>query len=84
MIYNIYSHNIKIANRLFANASEFTYFGTTVTNQNLIHEEIRRRLNSGSADHHSFQNHLPSCVLLKNIIIRIYKIIVLAVFLYGY
>jgi hypothetical protein len=35
--------DIKIANRSFENVSEFKYVGTTVTNQNLIQEEIKRR-----------------------------------------
>jgi hypothetical protein len=38
--------DIKIANRSFGNVSQFKYLGTTVTNQNLIQEEIKRRLNS--------------------------------------
>jgi hypothetical protein len=32
--------DIKIANRSFENVSQFKYLGTTVTNQNLIQEEI--------------------------------------------
>jgi hypothetical protein len=36
--------------------SQFRYLGTTVTNQNLIQEEIKRRLNSGNAHYHSVQN----------------------------
>jgi hypothetical protein len=28
--------------------------GTTVRNQNYVHEEIERKLNSGNARHHSF------------------------------
>jgi hypothetical protein len=40
------NRDIKIANRSFGNASQFKYLGTTVTNQNLILEEIKRRLNS--------------------------------------
>jgi hypothetical protein len=32
--------DIKIANRLFENVSQFRYLGMTVTNQNLIQEEI--------------------------------------------
>jgi hypothetical protein len=41
--------DINIGNRSFENVSQFKYFGTTVTNQNLIQEEIKRRLNSGNA-----------------------------------
>jgi hypothetical protein len=51
---------IKIGNRSFENVSQFTYLGTTVTNQNLIQEEIKRRLNSGNACYHSVQNLLSS------------------------
>jgi hypothetical protein len=29
--------------------SQFTYLGTTVTNQSLIQEEVKRRLSSGNA-----------------------------------
>jgi hypothetical protein len=55
----------------------------TVTNQNLIHEEIKRRLNSGNACYHSAQNLLSSRLLSKNLKIRIYKTIILPVVLYG-
>jgi hypothetical protein len=36
------NRDIKIANRLFENVPQFKYLGTTVTNQNLIQEEIKR------------------------------------------
>jgi hypothetical protein len=36
--------DIKIANRSFENVSQFKYLETTVTNQNLIQEKIKRRL----------------------------------------
>jgi hypothetical protein len=55
---------------------------TTVTNQSLIQEEIKRRLNSGNACYHSVQNLLPSRLLSKNVKIIIYKIIILPVALY--
>jgi hypothetical protein len=38
-------------------------FFLTVINNNLIQEEINRRLKSGNACHHSVQNPLPSCLL---------------------
>jgi hypothetical protein len=63
--------------------AQFRYLGTTVTNQNPIQEEIKRRLNSGNACYHSAQNLLSSRLLRKSIKIRIYKTIILPVFLYG-
>jgi hypothetical protein len=39
---------LKRANRCFENVAQFRYLGTTVTNQNLIQEEIKRRWNSGN------------------------------------
>jgi hypothetical protein len=64
--------------------SQFKNLGTTVTNQNLIQEEIKRRLNSGNACYHSVQNLLSSLLLSKNVKVRIYKTIILPVVLYGH
>jgi hypothetical protein len=63
--------------------SQFKYVGTTVINQNLIQEEIKRRLDSGNACYHSVQNLLPSRLLSKNVKVRIYKTIIFPVVLYG-
>jgi hypothetical protein len=62
--------------------SNFKYLGTI--NQNLIEEEIKRRLNSGNACYHSVQNLLSSRLLSKNVKMRIYsyKTIILALVLY--
>jgi hypothetical protein len=63
--------------------SQFKYLETAVTNQNLIQEEIKRRLNSGNVYYHSFQNLLSSRLLSKNVEIGIYKTIILPMVLYG-
>jgi ubiquitin C-terminal hydrolase len=55
----------------------------TVTNENLIDDEIKMRLNSGNACYHSVQNLLSSHLLSKNLKIRIYKTIILTLVLYG-
>jgi hypothetical protein len=54
-----------------------------ITNQNLIQEKIKRRLNPGNACCHSVQNLLSSRLLSKNIKVIIYKTIILPVVLYG-
>jgi hypothetical protein len=77
------NRKIKIGNRSFENVTQFKYLGKTVTNQNLIHEEIKRRLDSGNACYYSDQNLMSSRLLSKNIKIRIYKTIILIVLLHG-
>ncbi|PNF42401.1 hypothetical protein B7P43_G01957 [Cryptotermes secundus] len=47
------NHDIKIASRSFENVAEFSYMETIVTHQNSVHEEIKRRLNSGNVCYHS-------------------------------
>jgi hypothetical protein len=59
------NHDIKIANRCFESVAQFRYFGTNMTNQNLIQLEIKRRMNSVNAFYHSVQNLLSSCLLSK-------------------
>jgi hypothetical protein len=53
-------------------------------NQNDIHNKIKSRLNSGNACYHSGPNLLSSCLISKNLKIKIYKTVTLPVVLYGY
>jgi hypothetical protein len=61
--------DIKIANGSLKNVSQLKYLGMAVTNQNLIQEEIKRRLNSGNVCYNLIPN--SSHLLSKNINIKI-------------
>jgi hypothetical protein len=45
------NHNIRTANESFENVAKFKYMWTILTNQNNTHDEIRSRLNLGSASY---------------------------------
>ena len=76
-------HSMKIDNSSFERVEEFKYLGTTLTNQNSIQVEIKSRLKLGNACYYSVQNLLSSRLLSKNLKIKIYRIIILPVVLYG-
>jgi hypothetical protein len=63
------SHDIRTANRRSENVAQSKYLQTTVTHQNLIQEEIKRRMSSGNACYLSVQyllsSYLPSTNLKK-------------------
>ena len=76
-------HSVRMDNSTFERVEVFKYLGTTLTNQNSIVEEIKSRLRSGNACYHSVQNILSSRLQSKNLKIKIYRIIILPIVLYG-
>jgi hypothetical protein len=76
-------HCIKIAKRSFKGVAKCKYLETKLTDQNCIQEEIKRRLNSRNARYHLVQSLLSSCLLSRNVKVKIHKIIILPVLLHG-
>jgi hypothetical protein len=70
---------MKIANGSFDNVAQLRYLGMTVTNQNLIQEEIKSGLNSGNAFCHSVRNVLSFRLMSKNVKLIICRTIILPV-----
>jgi hypothetical protein len=48
-----------------------------------MQEEIKSSLNSGNASYHSVQSLLSSCLLTRNVKVKIYKTVILPVVLHG-
>ena len=62
---------------------KFRYLGVTVTNTNVICEEIKRKINMGNACYYSLEKILSSRLLSKKLKVKAYKTIILPVVLYG-
>jgi hypothetical protein len=76
-------HSKKIAKRSSEDVVKFTYLRTTLTDQNFMLEEIKSRINSGKVCYHSVQSLLSSCLLSRNLKVKICKTIIPPVISYG-
>jgi hypothetical protein len=74
---------LNVGSSSFESVEVFKYLATTLTNQNSIHEEIKKKWKSRNSCCLSVQNLLTSRLLSKNIKIKIYRTIVLLVALCG-
>jgi hypothetical protein len=64
-------YSIKIANRSFEDVAKFRYLGTTLTDQNYMHEGNKSRLNSENTCYHSIQDLLSSHLLSRYLKVKI-------------
>jgi hypothetical protein len=76
-------HRIKIVNRSFEDVAKFRYLGTTLTDQNNMHEEIKSRPSSGNACYRSVHSLPSSRLLSTNLKVKIHKTIILPVVCMG-
>jgi len=79
------NHNIYIytGNKSFERVEHFNYLGTSLTNQNSFHEEIKCRLQSGNTCYYVVQNLSSYSLLSKNIKVQIYGTIIFLLFCMG-
>jgi hypothetical protein len=64
-------HSMKIVNRSFEVGAKFRYLGTTITDQNCMHKEIKSSINSWNACYHLVQSLLFSHLLPRNVKVKI-------------
>jgi hypothetical protein len=70
------NHYTKVANKTFENVAKYKYLGLKLTNQNIVHEEIKIRINLGNTSDHAVQNLLSSSLLSKNVKAEICKTVI--------
>jgi hypothetical protein len=58
---------------------QFEYLGTTLTDQNCMHMEMKSSLISRNACYHSVQSLMSSCLLSRNVKLKIILPVVLSV-----
>ena len=81
--HSVQNQNIYMGNKSFERLEHFSYLGTSLTNPNSFHEEIKCRLQTGNACYYWVQNRLSSSLLSKNIKVQIFGTIILPFVLYG-
>jgi hypothetical protein len=74
---------MKIDNSSIERVEEFKYLEKTLQNQNSIQAENKSRLQSGNFCCHLVQKILPSSLLSKNLMVKIYRTVILPVVFCG-